>query len=85
MGYPVLLKAVAGGGGKGMRLVNSDAEFDSGSRCFFRSMNAFGDDASTSKNTWSAPSRGNPDFRRHHGRVVSLGERECSIQRAIKK
>src|SRR5260370_21505819 len=45
MGYPVLLKAVAGGGGKGMRLVNSDAEFDSAFRdASSEAMNAFGDD-----------------------------------------
>jgi len=42
MGYPVLLKAVAGGGGKGMRLVNNDAEFDSAfPRRFFRSHERF--------------------------------------------
>src|SRR5260370_5879199 len=45
MGYPVLLKAVAGGGGKGMRLVSSDAEFESALRdASSEAMNAFGDD-----------------------------------------
>src|SRR5256886_4164733 len=45
MGYPVLLKAVAGGGGKGMRLVNNDAEFESAFRdASSEALNAFGDD-----------------------------------------
>ena len=45
MGYPVLLKAVAGGGGKGMRLVERDAEFESAFRdASSEAMNAFGDD-----------------------------------------
>src|SRR6516225_3373270 len=44
MGYPVLLKAVAGGGGKGMRVVNRDAEFESAFRdAASEAMNAFGD------------------------------------------
>ncbi len=43
MGYPVLLKAVAGGGGKGMRLVNSDSEFAAGFRdASSEALNAFG-------------------------------------------
>src|SRR5207244_10438551 len=45
MGYPVLLKAVAGGGGKGMRLVSSDGEFESAFRdAASEAMNAFGDE-----------------------------------------
>src|SRR2546429_9289049 len=45
MGYPILLKAVAGGGGKGMRLVYSDAEFESAFRdASSEAMNSFGDD-----------------------------------------
>ncbi len=63
MGYPVLLKAVAGGGGKGMRLVHSDAEFEP----------AFRDASSEAMNADA------------HGRVVSLGERECSVQRRHQK
>src|SRR6267378_708036 len=63
MGYPILLKAVAGGGGKGMRLVYNDAEFESAFRdAASEAMNAFGD-----------------------GRLVSLGERECSVQRRHQK
>ncbi|HEY6904330.1 MAG TPA: acetyl-CoA carboxylase biotin carboxylase subunit [Candidatus Acidoferrales bacterium] len=87
MGYPVLLKAVAGGGGKGMRLVYSDAEFDSAFRdAASEAMNAFGDERLYLEKYLERP--------RHieiqiladaHGRVVSLGERECSIQRRHQK
>ena len=87
MGYPVLLKAVAGGGGKGMRLVKSDAEFESAFRdAASEAMNAFGDERLYLEKYLERP--------RHieiqiladaHGRVVSLGERECSIQRRHQK
>jgi len=87
MGYPVLLKAVAGGGGKGMRLVYSDAEFESAFRdASSEAMNAFGDARLYLEKYLERP--------RHieiqiladaHGRVVSLGERECSIQRRHQK
>jgi len=87
MGYPVLLKAVAGGGGKGMRLVHSDAEFDSAFRdAASEAMNAFADERLYLEKYLERP--------RHieiqiladaHGRVVSLGERECSIQRRHQK
>lgn len=87
MGYPVLLKAVAGGGGKGMRLVHSDGEFESAFRdAASEAMNAFGDDRLYLEKYLERP--------RHieiqiladaHGRVVSLGERECSIQRRHQK
>jgi acetyl-CoA carboxylase biotin carboxylase subunit len=87
MGYPVLLKAVAGGGGKGMRLVLADAEFESAFRdAASEAMNAFGDARLYLEKYLERP--------RHieiqiladaHGRVVSLGERECSIQRRHQK
>ncbi len=87
MGYPALLKAVAGGGGKGMRLVYSDAEFESAFRdAASEAMNAFGDERLYLEKYLERP--------RHieiqvladaHGRVVSLGERECSIQRRHQK
>src|SRR5580693_5227262 len=87
MGYPVLLKAVAGGGGKGMRLVYSDAEFESAFRdASSEAMNAFGEDRLYLEKYLEKP--------RHieiqiladaHGRVVSLGERECSVQRRHQK
>jgi len=87
MGYPVLLKAVAGGGGKGMRLVASDEEFMSAFRdASSEAMNAFGNPAVFLEKYLEKP--------RHieiqiladaHGRVVSLGERECSVQRRHQK
>src|SRR5580692_569251 len=87
MGFPVLLKAVAGGGGKGMRLVLSGAEFASAYRdASSEAMNAFGDPRLYLEKYLEKP--------RHieiqiladsHGRVVSLGERECSVQRRHQK
>lgn len=87
MGYPVLLKAVAGGGGKGMRVVTGDENFDSAWRdASSEALNAFGDARLFLEKYLDSP--------RHieiqiladgHGRVVSLGERECSIQRRHQK
>jgi len=87
MGYPILLKAVAGGGGKGMRLVSNDEEFHSAFRdASSEAMNAFGNPAVFLEKYLEKP--------RHieiqiladaHGRVVSLGERECSVQRRHQK
>jgi acetyl-CoA carboxylase, biotin carboxylase subunit len=87
MGYPVLLKAVAGGGGKGMRLVHSDAEFDSAFRdASSEAMNAFGDERVYLEKYLDRPHHVEIQiFADAHGRVVSLGERECSVQRRHQK
>src|ERR1700674_1291455 len=87
MGYPVLLKAVAGGGGKGMRIVTRDVEFAAAWRdASSEATNAFNDPRLYLEKYLEKP--------RHieiqiladaHGRVVSLGERECSIQRRHQK
>ena len=86
-GYPVLLKAAAGGGGKGMRVVRTEAELDDALSAAKReAKNAFGDDAVYVEKYIDGP--------RHveiqvlgdrHGRMISLGERECSIQRRHQK
>jgi acetyl-CoA carboxylase biotin carboxylase subunit len=86
-GYPVLLKAAAGGGGKGMRVVREPSElaasFDAARR---EAKNAFGDDAVYLEKYIEGP--------RHveiqiigdmHGNMLHLGERECSVQRRHQK
>jgi acetyl-CoA carboxylase biotin carboxylase subunit len=87
MGYPVLLKAVAGGGGKGMRVVCSDAEFDSAFRdASSEAMNAFGDARLYLEKYLERPRHVEIQILADsHGRVVSLGERECSVQRRHQK
>ena len=87
MSYPVLLKAVAGGGGKGMRLVHSTAEFESAFRdASSEAMNAFGDDRLYLEKYLDRPHHVEIQiFADAHGRVVSLGERECSVQRRHQK
>ena len=86
-GYPVLLKAAAGGGGKGMRVVKDASEMSNALDAVRReSKNAFGDDAVYVEKFIEGP--------RHveiqvladaHGNVISLGERECSVQRRHQK
>src|SRR5438105_6515083 len=87
MGYPILLKAVAGGGGKGMRLVHSDAEFESAFRdASSEAMNSFGDDRLYLEKCLDRPHHIEIQILADaHGRVVSLGERECSVQRRHQK
>lgn len=87
MGYPVIVKASSGGGGKGMRIVESAAEFVTNFNTAQReSVNAFGDDTMYIEKYIVAP--------RHiefqivadkQGNVVHLGERDCSIQRKHQK
>ena len=87
MGYPVLLKAVAGGGGKGMRLVAGDQEFASAWRdASSEAMNAFGDSRLYLEKYLHKPRHVEIQILADtHGRVVSLGERECSVQRRHQK
>ena len=87
VGFPILIKAAAGGGGKGMRIVNSADEFDEQMQlAVSEAISAFGDGAVFIERFVSSP--------RHieiqvlgdtHGNIVHLFERECSIQRRHQK
>jgi acetyl-CoA carboxylase biotin carboxylase subunit len=87
VGFPIALKAAAGGGGKGMRRVNSAAELDQALQLTMgEARSAFGDDRIYVERWLEKP--------RHievqllgdaHGHVVALGERDCSIQRRHQK
>jgi len=87
IGYPVLLKAVAGGGGKGMRVVGSANELppawrDAGSEA----LNAFGDERVYIEKYLDRPRHIEIQiFGDGRGNVIYLGERECSIQRRHQK
>jgi propionyl-CoA carboxylase alpha chain len=87
IGFPVVLKAVAGGGGKGMRLVEHESELDSAWRdASSEAQNAFGDSRLYLEKYLSRA--------RHieiqilgdrHGHLLYLGDRECSVQRRYQK
>jgi len=87
IGFPVLLKAVAGGGGKGMRLVEREADFASAWRnAASESQNAFGDERLYLEKFLRRPRHIEIQvLADHHGHVVHLGERECSVQRRYQK
>ncbi|MCV6604117.1 MAG: ATP-grasp domain-containing protein, partial [Porticoccaceae bacterium] len=87
MGYPVLLKATAGGGGKGMRQVWSSDEFDEALAAAKReSLNAFGDDRMLVEKYLTQPRHVEIQvFCDNHGNAVYLFERDCSVQRRHQK
>ncbi|MEM7739978.1 MAG: biotin carboxylase N-terminal domain-containing protein [Pseudomonadota bacterium] len=87
IGYPVLLKAAAGGGGKGMRIVERaedlEGELESAKR---EAMSAFGDDRFIVEKFLGAPRHVEVQvFGDTHGNVVHLFERDCSVQRRYQK
>jgi len=87
LGFPVLIKASAGGGGKGMRIVKKAVEFEGQmKRAMSEAKSAFGNDAVFIEKYITSP--------RHieiqilgdqHGNIIHLNERECSIQRRYQK
>lgn len=87
IGYPILIKASAGGGGKGMRIVDRDEDLDEQmDRAVSEALNAFGDGSVFIEKYVASP--------RHieiqiladsHGNIVHLFERECSVQRRHQK
>src|SRR5881392_3242008 len=87
LGYPVMLKAVAGGGGKGMRLVGNDAEVEGAFQAARReAQNAFGDGSVYVEKYLERPRHIEIQvLADNRGRVAALGERECSIQRRHQK
>ena len=87
IGYPVMLKAAAGGGGKGMRLVHSPADLRSAyENARSESQRAFGDNEVYIEKAIVNPRHGEMQvFGDEHGNVVYLGERECSVQRRHQK
>jgi acetyl-CoA carboxylase, biotin carboxylase subunit len=86
-GYPVMLKASAGGGGKGMRQVESFSELQSAfDNAKSEAAAAFGDSAIYLEKAVARPRHIEIQiFADNHGNVVHLGERECSIQRRHQK
>lgn len=86
-GYPVLIKASAGGGGKGMRVVNNEAELESQMQMAkSEALSSFGDDAVFIEKYVASPKHIEIQLLGdQHGNYVYLFERECSIQRRHQK
>jgi len=87
IGYPVLIKASAGGGGKGMRAVDKSEDFAAAlESCKREAINSFGDDAVLVEKYVQRPRHIEIQvFGDTHGDVVYLFERDCSVQRRHQK
>lgn len=87
IGFPVLIKASAGGGGKGMRIVEKESEFEALlERAKSEALASFGDDSVFIEKYVSSPRH--IEFQilgDQHGNIVHLFERECSVQRRHQK
>ncbi|MET0322880.1 MAG: acetyl-CoA carboxylase biotin carboxylase subunit, partial [Duganella sp.] len=87
IGYPVLLKASAGGGGKGMRVVDSSAQFkDALASCKREAISSFGDDQVLAEKYLQRPRHIEIQvFADTNGNYIYLFERDCSVQRRHQK
>ena len=87
IGFPVLIKAAAGGGGKGMRLVEKESDFAGAFNAAKReALSSFGDDTVYVEKAIIRPRHVEIQiFADNHGNVVHLGERDCSVQRRHQK
>lgn len=87
IGYPVLLKASAGGGGKGMRVVEQSADFKAAlASCQREAQSSFGDDRVLVEKYLTRPRHIEIQvFADTHGQCVYLFERDCSVQRRHQK
>src|SRR5206468_6141964 len=86
-GYPVLIKAVAGGGGKGMRRVDKHVDFDAALEAAQReAKSSFGDARVLIEKYVAAPRHIELQvFADTHGNAIHLNERDCSLQRRHQK
>ncbi len=87
VGYPLLVKAAAGGGGKGMRLVRKAEELEEAvQRAQSEALKAFGDDRVFLERFIERPRHIEVQiFGDEHGNAICFGERECSLQRRYQK
>ncbi|MEO8932699.1 MAG: acetyl-CoA carboxylase biotin carboxylase subunit [Xanthomarina sp.] len=87
IGFPILIKASAGGGGKGMRVVEKETDFESQmDRAISEAVNAFGDGSVFIEKYVSSPRHIEIQIMADaHGNIIHLFERECSIQRRHQK
>ncbi|HEY8402086.1 MAG TPA: acetyl-CoA carboxylase biotin carboxylase subunit [Cytophagaceae bacterium] len=87
IGYPVLIKASAGGGGKGMRIVENEASFEESMlRATSEAQSAFGDGSVFIEKYIASPKHIEIQvLGDQHGNIVYLFERECSVQRRYQK
>ena len=87
IGYPVLIKAIAGGGGRGMRKVDADADFEAALASAQREAKAsFGDDRVLVEKFVQSPRHIEVQvFGDNHGNYIHLFERDCSLQRRRQK
>jgi len=85
-GFPLMLKAAAGGGGKGMRVVRGDSELEAAwGLARGEAGAAFGDNRLYAERYVERPRHVEAQILADHGRVVFLGERDCSVQRRHQK